>query len=243
MVENTIKIIGNLELNSEENMVIVTVNPKMYDRKIVYAAAYTFLDKVFVVLEGDPEDEILVELRPKEKVDLEELGRDFNNELINYAVYYSQLDKNQFIRDTIIQKATSNMGVSNEYDTCDPNTLEDDSVSNTDYEVEGNFEDDPLGIAKPWDEEWLKMGNVEIDKENNEVKLYLNSEYYDFNLIMEASKDFSDNFWVRVDGDIDNKIIIGLKSKSEKIDLKELGYEFSNYVLGLMQNAEWKKTL
>ncbi|MBU0758327.1 MAG: hypothetical protein KKF44_09735 [Nanoarchaeota archaeon] len=137
-----VKVFANLEVHEEEGYVAVSVNPKIYPLDIVYSASYCFLDRAYVVLGGDPNEEILVELRHKEgKKDLETLGRDFNNELINYAVYNVQSLRNQGIRDAIVSKAIgADCG-------CEDGTeLENEEISEDDYI------DDPLGIAKPWEE-------------------------------------------------------------------------------------------
>ncbi|MBL7056498.1 hypothetical protein ISS07_06295 [Candidatus Woesearchaeota archaeon] len=83
------------------------------------------------------------------------------------------------------------------------------------------------------------MKNVEIDEGNNEVILNMNPEFYDYEAIMITSKEFSENFWVFVDKIQDN-IQVNIKPKPEfvdDVDLKELGYEFYNFTLGLMQNS------
>ncbi len=101
-----VKVIGNLEINNNEGLLVVSVNPKIYPLNIVYSASYVFIDKAFVVIDGDPKEEILVELRPKDKSqDLEEMGRDFNNELLSYAVYEAQSLKNAPIREAIVKRA------------------------------------------------------------------------------------------------------------------------------------------
>jgi His-Xaa-Ser system protein HxsD len=128
-----VKSIDNLEVHGKDGYVVVSVNPKMYSLDIVYSASYVFLDKAYVVLDGDPIEEITVQLRPKDgKVELEALGRDFNNELIKYAVYRLHSAEGQEIRERIISKAL-------ETNSCESKD-EDDEL------------DDPLGIAKPWEE-------------------------------------------------------------------------------------------
>ena len=70
--------INNLKLVNNEH-VLAKVNPKIYSLDVVQAAAYVLMDRAYVVIDGDPEKEILVELKPTDKKeDLEKLGRDFN---------------------------------------------------------------------------------------------------------------------------------------------------------------------
>ncbi|RLI93381.1 MAG: hypothetical protein DRO89_00005 [Candidatus Altiarchaeales archaeon] len=122
--------IDNIEINKDENYLIVSVNPKIYNLDIVYYAAYVLMDRAYAILGGDPEREILVELRPKDNTDLETLGREFNNELLNYAVYMKQSAKNQRLREAILQRVLmTNLAP-----------------------VEGEEAKDPEGIARPWRE-------------------------------------------------------------------------------------------
>ncbi len=137
-----IKIIDNLKLNNGDGYVEVIINPKVYPMSIVNSASYVFMDKAFVMLNGDPEKEIIVRLRPREKnMDLEELGRDLNDELLSYSVYNTQADKSQAVNDAIVQKALfTNQGEGASDDTNEIN-FKDES-----------YEEDPLGIAKPFEE-------------------------------------------------------------------------------------------
>ena len=124
--------IDNLEVNTERNYVLVSVNPKVYPLEVVYSAAYTFIDRAYVILDGDVSSEILVELRPKSGQPLELLGREFNNELLNYAASAVQSLRNQEVRDAIVRRAfLTNSGSSDQQQA-------DDFVS------------DPEGIAQPW---------------------------------------------------------------------------------------------
>jgi His-Xaa-Ser system protein HxsD len=129
--EDKVRVVGNLEMRP--GVVAVSVNPKIYSIDIVYSASYVFLDRAYVVIDGDPESEIIVELRPKDtKTDIEELGRDFNNELINYAVHRFQNEQNQGVKEAIVKRALA--------------------TNSEEAEQEMSYIDDPLGIAKPWEE-------------------------------------------------------------------------------------------
>jgi len=95
---------GNLEINEQENVVLVSISPRIYPLPVVYSAAYTFIDTCYVLIDGDPREEILVELRPKNKTDLKTIGREFNNELINYANYAAQCTRNAKLREAILKR-------------------------------------------------------------------------------------------------------------------------------------------
>ena len=132
-------VVDNMDIYENENYIIISVNPKIYSLEIVYSAAYVLMDRAYIILGGDPETKILIELRPKEneKTDLETLGREFNNELLNYAVYMSRAKKTKKLREAIIQRVLmTNVGVPGE-----------ESQSPGD-----SYINDPEGILKPWDE-------------------------------------------------------------------------------------------
>jgi His-Xaa-Ser system protein HxsD len=81
------------------------LNPKVYPIETVYSAAYVFLDKAYVFLDGDPEKEILVTLKHKEGGDLENLRGEFMNELINYADYRQRAKETLRLRELLMQRA------------------------------------------------------------------------------------------------------------------------------------------
>lgn len=104
--EPDVYMINNMEVHKKEGYVIVSVNPRIYSLDILYSAAYVLLDKAYLIIDGDPNEEILIEIRPRENgLDLETLGRELNNELINYAVYKLRSDRNKNIRNAIVQRA------------------------------------------------------------------------------------------------------------------------------------------
>ena len=83
------------------------------------------------------------------------------------------------------------------------------------------------------------MENIEIDKMNTQVTLRLNMDLYNYEATLQASKKFSENFWVIIEGNPTEKLIVHLKPKPEfvnDVNLDELGYEFYNFTLSLMQN-------
>jgi His-Xaa-Ser system protein HxsD len=140
-------ILNNIELHTKENFVLISVNPKIYPLEVVYSAAYAMMEKSYVIIDGNPEEEIFVELTPKLKMNLLELGREFNNELLNYAVYMTQTARNQSIRDVLIQRAflTATQDRSSETQTEEKKETEPNVGTG-----EESYLDDPLDIAKPW---------------------------------------------------------------------------------------------
>lgn len=99
-------VLDNIEIH--KNFAIISVNPKLYPLSVIYSAAYWLLDRVHVIIDGDPDTEILIEIRPKDKdkkVDIKEIGYEFNDELINYSVYTVQATRNKRMREMILENA------------------------------------------------------------------------------------------------------------------------------------------
>ena len=94
-------------MDKKKNVVVVKVNPKIFPLDIIYSAAYSILERAYVILDGDPEKEVYVILKPKilEK-GLEELGYLFYNELLNAAFYTIQLVRNKELREALIRATT-----------------------------------------------------------------------------------------------------------------------------------------
>ncbi len=97
-----------IDVNKTKNEVIIKINPKIYPLPIVYQTSDVFIDKSYVFLDGDPEEEIEVMIKPKEKgVDLKKIAGDFNNELLNYSAYFIRSQMNKDFRHIILEKALS----------------------------------------------------------------------------------------------------------------------------------------
>ena len=123
--------LGNIEIH--DTHAILKINPKIYPIELIYSAAYIMIDKAFILLDGDPETKILVEIRKKKKEqDLHDLIREFNEELLNYAVYKVQSEKNKKLREIILYRAL----------------LTNTTAQNANDAVIK----DPKGILKTWEE-------------------------------------------------------------------------------------------
>lgn len=163
------KGINNLEIDKKGGYLIVSINPKIYPIEVIYSSAYVFLDRAYLLIDGNPEEEIFVQMKPKnKKEDLEKLGNEFNNELVNYAVYTVQAVRNQPLRKAIIERALlTNTGGAEfcaecgcKLDIC-PDCGEkycpsceskhnEEPPKGEEFKEEEYIVDDPLGIAKPW---------------------------------------------------------------------------------------------
>lgn len=84
----------------------VRVNPKIYPLPIVQQAADVFIDRAYVFLDGNPEKEIKVILKPKDrKTDLGKLCGEFNNELVDYSAYFVRSQISRDVREALVRRA------------------------------------------------------------------------------------------------------------------------------------------
>ena len=140
--EDEANVVNNFEINKKDGYVLVSVNPRIYSLEVVYSAAYTLLERAYVIIGGEPKEEILVEIRPKKNdTDLETIGREFNNELINYAVYMMQSERSKAEKEMLMSRALqTNM----------QSLPKKEDIS----EIIGNPPvNDPKNIAKSWSED------------------------------------------------------------------------------------------
>lgn len=150
-MEEELTMQGNLEINKKDNVVMISVNPKIYPLDVVLSSAYLFTNDYYVLVDGDPVEEIIVELRPKDKnEDIEKIGRNFNNELINYATYTVQTIKNEKLREAILNRVMLTNSTENNKNAVqtEKNYLEKEAKP-------WKFEDSE-NIAVPWDEKYGK---------------------------------------------------------------------------------------
>ena len=83
----------------------LTVNQKVYPLSALYSAGYAFLDRVYIYLDKATGEKVYIWLYPKnKKEDLQKLGMDFYNELLNYAHYSSRVKTNAEAIKMIMQR-------------------------------------------------------------------------------------------------------------------------------------------
>lgn len=153
---------STMEIHRKENCVVISISPKIYSLDVVYSAAYVFLDKAYILLSGEPKKEIMVELRPKEKRnEIEKLGREFSNELINYAFYKKQSEKNAPIRQAILQRAL----LTSELQPREEEVGKIEEIGEKEFErSDADYLEDPEGIAVPWEEKYGKKAKSKKEK-------------------------------------------------------------------------------
>lgn len=159
----------------EDGTATISINPTLYPLEVIYSASYIFLDKAYILLDGDSKKEIIIRLKPKKEAkdnhELEKLGGEFLNELINYADYRERAKETKNIREALLQRALF---------TNDPELIQNNTIASEDdaefekllKEIEEKGDDaldDPQGIAIPWEEKYGKK-KEEINEDENKKK-------------------------------------------------------------------------
>ncbi|MDD4996427.1 MAG: His-Xaa-Ser system protein HxsD [Patescibacteria group bacterium] len=114
------------------------LDSKIYPLEAIYQTCNIFLDRAYIFLDSKSSGKIEVFLKSKEKISekqLSSLRGEFLNELLNSALRLEIAKRNKNIREAIIGQALL-------------------SASN---DEKSNFQDDPLGIAVPWEEKYGKQ--------------------------------------------------------------------------------------
>jgi His-Xaa-Ser system protein HxsD len=145
--------------DASSNQITVRVNPKLYPLEAVYSAAYVFMDKAYIVLDGDPQKEILVKIKLKPGCSAEDIKGEFNNELLNYADYLARASNTKEIREMFLERAI----ITNDPRMAEPEAPDEGLFENVD-DGDEDFLDDPDGIAIPWEEKYGKKEASEEDE-------------------------------------------------------------------------------
>jgi His-Xaa-Ser system protein HxsD len=142
----------------------IKLDPYVYPLEVVFSAAYVFLDKAYISVDRDNKNNILVEIKPKNDLDITD---SFFNELIDYIEYKNNNDRNKDIKRAILQKA---LIIAADAPNLTAHTHEErpEEFSESEEirlpwedndgkpEEENDFVDDPLGIAVPWEDKYGK---------------------------------------------------------------------------------------
>jgi His-Xaa-Ser system protein HxsD len=131
------------KINQKENQITFRLATNIYCPKAIRNAAYVFIDKAYVEIGGDEQEELVVTLTSKEKIGREQLfilKGEFYNELLNYLIRTEVSQANQKIREYIIATALVS-GL--------PRNLlpSNDGLDGKDED----WKNDPLSIAIPWE--------------------------------------------------------------------------------------------
>ena len=129
-----------------EKKIKTIVDLKIYPLEAIYGAAYVFVDKAYIFLDSQEEGKVEIFFRAKDDANLPELEKiegEFMNELLNYTLRLKLSESNKKIREYVVEQALfSALG------------REEGILKTADEKFE--FEDDPLGIAIPWEDKYGK---------------------------------------------------------------------------------------
>lgn len=117
----------------------------LYPRDVLYAAAYVFIDRAYVLLDRDG-GRYRVHLRGKQALDettLRAMAGEFANELLAQALRLRVVRANQRLIEDVASLAIAGAG--------GPPPREDAALVDLDEPADDGFLDDPLGIATPWE--------------------------------------------------------------------------------------------
>jgi len=128
------------------NGFVIELDKECYAGEAVIATCCQFLAKSYVFLEQG--DNIRVTLTPKNGIVVENLSKEFKEELLNNTLRYSISRRNKDLREYIVKAAL--LGAQPRTDTDDLlfSGLQNSSAS--------DYKDDPLGITIPWEEKKVK---------------------------------------------------------------------------------------
>tara|TARA_Y100000034_G_C6855741_1_gene388860 strand:+ start:938 stop:1351 length:414 start_codon:yes stop_codon:yes gene_type:complete len=126
----------------EDGSIKLVINSKVHNIDTVNAAGYSFLDKVYVVLDYENEN-IIVKLYPKTNQDLKNLGLEFHNQLVNYSNFFNNQKINAETNKTIIERAlfSANPGLIEEAEDQEVNDLLKELEDDEDEEIKQAVQD------------------------------------------------------------------------------------------------------
>lgn len=136
-------------LDAAASTLTLSLDSSLYPRDILYAAAYVFLDRAYVLLDREG-SRFLIHLRGKQAIDeatLRAMAGEFENELLAQALRHKVIKANQKIIEGITALAISGAAGG----TGSDNGAADAPLIDLQDPADDGFLDDPLGIATPWE--------------------------------------------------------------------------------------------
>jgi His-Xaa-Ser system protein HxsD len=137
-------------LDARSSTLTLSLESSLYPRDVLYAAAYVFLDRAYVLLDRDGA-RFLVHVRgkqPLEEAALRAMAGEFENELLAQALRRRVVKANQKIIEDITTLAIAGAAGGTSRAAGDADSFRD---ADADIDDSMEFLDDPLGIAKPWE--------------------------------------------------------------------------------------------
>ena len=139
-------------LDAATSTLTLSLDVGLYPRDVLYAAAYVFLDRAYVLLDRR-ESRFIVHLRgkqPLEEAALRAMAGEFENELLAQALRHRVVDANQRIIEDVVAVAIA--GAAGDAEETGGAALDGAPLIDP-RDPEDGFVDDPRGIARPWEPE------------------------------------------------------------------------------------------
>lgn len=139
-------------LDPPTSSVTLSLDVGLYPRDVLYAAAYVFLDRAYVLLDR-VESRFVVHLRGKRRLDaatLQAMAGEFENELLAQALRHQVVDANQRIIEDVVAVAIA--GAAGDAEGTGGTALQGAPLMDA-TDPEDGFVADPDGIARPWEPE------------------------------------------------------------------------------------------
>jgi len=137
-------------LDAATSTLTLSLDIGIYPRDVLYAAAYVFLDRAYILLDR-VESRFVVHLRGKSTLDeatLQAMAGEFENELLAQALRHQVVDANQRIIEDVVSVAIA--GAAAGVEDSGGTGLENATLVELD-DPEDGFLADPQGIARPWE--------------------------------------------------------------------------------------------
>jgi len=157
-------------IHKDSNVVEIKVKKDLFSKKAVIAASYILMEKSYVMFD-DEEKFYLIFLKPKENYDLERLAWEFYTKLVEQEALFAHQQQTESIREKIIEQALSNYVEPEEVKMEEEAAAQQEEIKEEvnkamysfrigeERPIEELFVEDPLGIAKPWEEKYGKSNS------------------------------------------------------------------------------------
>jgi len=137
-------------LDVKTSTLTLSLDVGLYPRDVLYAAAYVFLDRAYVLLDRQ-ESRFIVRFRskrPLERPVFEAMAGEFENELLAQALRHRVVDANQRIIEDVVTVAIA--GATAGVEPPPGSSAEHPPLVDAGDPDDG-FVADPQGIARPWE--------------------------------------------------------------------------------------------
>ena len=146
------RIVSNVHietLNPATATLTLSLDVGLYPRDVLYAAAYVFLDRAYMLLDRQ-DSRFVVHFRSKRPLDeatFRAIAGEFENELLAQALRHQVIAENQRVIEAVVEVAIAGAAAGVEPG---PGPIADPPFVDPADQQDG-FVTDPQGIAQPWE--------------------------------------------------------------------------------------------